>query len=122
MDSDDVAQQVYFIALKAMEKYDPTHGPIFNFLSICVSNRIKNIIRDTTLKEVDTCSLDNIQDEYETIGNARTTSDEFWEMIDDNLHPSFRRDYIKMKQGIHVPKLRKEKVINEIRKIINETL
>lgn len=122
MDSDDVAQEAYFIAVKVMEKYDAGHGPIFNFLSISVNNRVKNLIRNTLLKEIDTCSLDNIQDEYETIGNSSTTSQEFWEMVDENLHPSFRKDYLKLKQGVYVPKLRKEKIIAEIRDIINESL
>lgn len=122
LDGDDVAQEAYIIALEVMNKYDEKYGKIVNFLSVSVGNRIKNLMRDTLVKEIGACSLDNIQDEYETIGNSNTTSDEFWEMIDENLHPSFRRDYLKLKQGIKIPKLRKQKIINAIRDIINESL
>lgn len=122
LDGDDVAQEAYIIALDVMAKYKSENGRIVNFLSVAVGNRIKNLMRDTLVKEIGACSLDNIQDEYDTIGNSSTTSDEFWEMIDENLHPSFRRDYLKLKQGIKIPKLRKQKIINAIRDIINESL
>lgn len=122
LDGDDVAQEAYIIALEVMTKYKPECGKILNFLSISVHNRIKNLMRNKLNREIDTCSLDNIQDEYETIGNSNTTCDEFWEMIDENLHYSFRKDYIKLRQGIAIPKLRKQKIIEEIRKIIDETL
>lgn len=119
---DDLAQEAYFIAVKAMTKYKPEHGCILNFLSVSVGNRIKNYIRDTIIKEIDSCSLDNIQDEYDTIGDSHTTSNEFWEMIDEKLPAALRKDYLKMKNGIHVSKPRKTRIIEEIRKIIDETL
>lgn len=121
IDGDDIAQEAYFIGLKVMEKYKPEQGKILNFLSVAVGNRIKNLIRDTTNKEIDTCSLDNIQDEYETIGDVHTTPNEFWEVIDEELPVQYRRDYLKMRNGIAVSKPRKAKIIEEIRKIINET-
>jgi len=121
-DGDDLAQEAYIIGLEVMKKYKPESGCILNFLSVSVGNRIKNVIRKFTNRELDTCSLDNIQDEYETIGNNQTTSNEFWEMIDEKLPASLRKDYLKLRHGIQIPKMRKLKIIEEIRKIVNETL
>lgn len=121
-DSEDLAQQAYLIALKVMRKYDVKHGPIFNFLSISVNNRIKNYIRDKTTKELEAKSIESIIEDWETIGNSKTSSQEFWDMIDEYLPPTYRKDYLKMRQGIYVPKVRKHKIINEIRKIIDEEL
>lgn len=121
-DGDDLAQEAYIIGLKIMEKYKPESGCVLHFLSVSVGNRIKNVIRKYTNKEIDTCSLDNILDEYDTIGNSHTTYDEFWEMIDEKLPVHYRKDYLKMKHGEPISKLRKTKIIEEIRKIVNDTL
>jgi len=121
-DTEDLAQESYLIGLKVMEKYKPEHGCILHFLYVAVHNRIKNLMRDKLKREVPVCSNENTPEYLETIGNSKTPANEFWEMIDEHLPFSFRRDYLKMKQGLYVPKFRKQKIINEIRKIINEEL
>lgn len=45
-ESDDVYQEIWGMCLDAMDRYDPTTGPIENFLVIHVTNRLKNIKRD----------------------------------------------------------------------------
>ena len=42
----DVFQEVWSMCLEAMERYDPEIGPIENYLTRHVSNRIKNLKRD----------------------------------------------------------------------------
>ncbi len=42
----DVYQEIWGMCLDAMDRYDPTTGPIENFLVIHVTNRLKNIKRD----------------------------------------------------------------------------
>lgn len=42
----DISQEVWFLCLEALERYDPTIGPIENYLVRHVSNRMKNLRRD----------------------------------------------------------------------------
>ena len=119
-DGEDIAQEAYIIGLQVMQKYDKSKGDIVNFLSVSVGNRIKNLMRNVLAKETDTISINDISEDFNTIGDKNTTVDEFWLMIDENLHPSYRKDYLKIKQGLSVPKLRKKKIIEEIKKIVND--
>lgn len=42
----DISQEVWYLCLEALQRYDPTIGPIENYLVRHVSNRIKNLKRD----------------------------------------------------------------------------
>jgi RNA polymerase sigma factor (sigma-70 family) len=119
-DGEDLAQEVFAIALERIPKYDPSKGPIFNWLSVTVRSRILNIIRNTNRKEVESVSLENVEEEMIRIGNMKTTSDEFWEIIDEQLPAEYRFDYIKMKQGVSLPNHRRLKLIAELKKIVSD--
>ena len=123
-DGDDLAQQAFFIAIdeKVIGKYDPSVGPLYNFLSVAVNNRIKNYIRDTLNVAIKTTSISNVEEETIKIGNMRTSDDEFWSIIDEHLSADYRQDYLKMRQGISIPKVRRLKLIAELRRIIDECL
>ena len=121
-DGDDLAQEALFIAVKVVESYNPTTGPLYNFLSVAVGNRIKNFIRDAKYKEIDAVSIFNIEEETLKIGNMKTTDDEFWRMIDENLGAEYRTDYLKMRQGIAITSTRKARLMSELRRIVNELL
>jgi DNA-directed RNA polymerase specialized sigma24 family protein len=43
---DDVYQEIWGMCLDAIDRYDPTTGPIENFLVVHVTNRLKNLKRD----------------------------------------------------------------------------
>jgi DNA-directed RNA polymerase specialized sigma24 family protein len=43
---EDIAQEVWVICLKALERYNATKGPLENYLRRCVENRLKNLKRD----------------------------------------------------------------------------
>ena len=45
-ESKDVYQEVWCMCLEAMERYNPTIGPIENYLVRHVTNRLKNLKRD----------------------------------------------------------------------------
>ncbi len=120
LDGDDLAQEAYFIACKVCEKYDPSIGPLFNFLSIAVNNRVKNVIRKHSISTIKTTSISNVEEETIKIGNMKTSDDEFWSIIDEHLSSEYRQDYLKMRQGITLPKMRKAKLINELKRIVNE--
>ena len=52
-DVDDIKQEAFIICYNALERYDPKVGPLENFLSINLSNRLKNFIRDNHYKKDD---------------------------------------------------------------------
>ena len=41
-------------------------------------------------------------------------------LIDKNLHVLYRKDYLKMRDGVYVSKIRREEVCGEIQKILKE--
>lgn len=45
-ENSDVFQEVWALCLEALERYDPTIGPIENYLVRHVTNRLKNLRRD----------------------------------------------------------------------------
>lgn len=120
-DGDDLAQEAYFIGIKVCESYKKESGPLYNFLSVAVTNRIRNFLRDKSIKEVSyTYINDDEEDTVNMIGNMKTTNDEFWETIDEHLQAKFRHDYLKLRQGIDIPKVRKMNLITELKRIVNE--
>jgi DNA-directed RNA polymerase specialized sigma24 family protein len=121
-DGDDLAQEALEIAMAIVEKYDASKGPLYNFLSVSVGNRIKNFIRNKKNREIDVVSIMNIEEETIKVGNMKTTYDEFWKIIDENLSADFRSDYLKLRQGISITKHRKVKLMEELRRIVNEFL
>ena len=46
-DKDDISQEVWRICLEGLAKYEPSTGPVENFLVVHVTNRLKNFRRDT---------------------------------------------------------------------------
>jgi DNA-directed RNA polymerase specialized sigma24 family protein len=121
-DGEDLAQEALFIAIVACDSYKPEKGALYNFLSISVSNRIKNFIRNKRHRELNCVSIFNIEEETIKIGNMKTSSDEFWNMIDENLSSEYRADYLKIRQGISLPKIRKIKLMAELKRIVDEYL
>lgn len=132
-DGDDLSQEALFIAVDTeldtngkpkgvIWKYIPEMGPLYNFLSVAINNRIINFIRNKRYREIDFINIFNVEEETIKIGNMRTTDSEFWRMIDENLPAEYRIDYLKLRQGIAITKIRKTKLMDELRRIINECL
>ncbi len=45
-DNSDVYQEIWYMCLEALDRYDPNIGPIENYLVRHVTNRLKNLKRD----------------------------------------------------------------------------
>lgn len=134
---DDLVQEMILAILehKLLERYDPSR-PLENFLCVIINNRLKNFKRDNyerpgitdsvKINVIMPISLDNVKDEHEK--NMWTKLDfasdmeikEIFNIIDLNLPVHLRGDYLRMKQGVLIPKPRREKVETAIIDILQE--
>lgn len=146
-DTDDLISEAYMITLDIIDKYDGTH-PIENFLTVSISNRLKNLRRDNSyLPEpknkdseewvkwnkrfgtkkalLSSISLHNVNEEKELqlLFSANMSENMDLNIIKDiiNIHlpVKFRVDYIKLKDGIKISKNKQDELIEVIREIVH---
>ena len=115
---DDLMQQGRLIAWRAiLEKYDGKR-PLENFLRVHLRNRIINFKRDNTRHE------DPAYLEGEPLGERcverESYNNEIGARIDRELPPEYRGDYLQMRDGVNLPKHRKDKLIEVLRLILEE--
>lgn len=126
---DDIKQEAFIICMDALDRYDEKR-PLENFLSVHLSNRLKNFIRDNfylkndeekkkVLTPVQISNEDLCSDSSDT-PELFATIKEFKDKIDDSIPSSMRSDYLKMLDGIYIAKNRKEEIISFIKDILNE--
>lgn len=124
---EDIKQEAFIICLDAMNRYDGKRS-LENFLSSNLSNRLKNLVRDNHYvknnihkKKVkspqyitDDSFINNSYDLEKEVINADIMS-----IIDEKLPAIYREDLLKFMNDVSLPKNRREKLISEIRRIIN---
>ena len=124
---DDIKQEAFLICVDALDRYDPSR-PLENFLSVNLSNRLKNFVRDNNytkshdlkkkaLLPVSLSHDDNVEDhrEFEQLENV-----EMLEIIDNHINIEYRADYLKILNSVHVPKKRKLEVLEHIKTILED--
>ena len=130
---DDIKQESFIICMEALHRYDESR-PLENFLSVNLSNRLKNFVRDNHYFAGD--SEDRIkleqpaQLEYENNivdnDNPYTTSYEDIELremarlINEHMPADTRMDYLKMINDVYITKQKKEDIIGSIMEILQE--
>ena len=141
---DDIRQEAFIIALDALERYEEGR-PLENFLAVHVKNRLNNFKRDKYYRQnkkkqddkqeklnnskkflMEPLDISNIRDEKED--NMRVEDDfvidfeqqEVLRIIDQNLDVSLRSDYLRIKDGVYVPKPRRKQIYEEIDMILRE--
>lgn len=120
---DDIKQESYIICIEALERYDGKR-PLENFLSVNLSNRLKNFVRDNyfisstdqqRVRVVQPAQLDyeeNLIGEEDAISKIYSDIDykNLSHLIDINLPPHMRMDYLKMVEGMYISKQRKDEI------------
>ena len=130
---EDIKQESYIICIDALQRYD-SKRPLENFLSVNLSNRLKNFIRDnhfmsnsdderikvlqpaqlefeeTLLDQNEKYALDEQQFDYLYISSH----------IDRLLPAPMRMDYLKMVAGVYLPKARKDEITQRIMEIMED--
>jgi len=129
-DVNDIKQESFIICVEALERYDQKR-PLENFLSVNLSNRLKNFVRDNfgNAKDVEkkkiSCPSNITHDysntlSYEEDIHLKIQMDEITEKIDRNLHSSFRSDYLKFINNVTIPKARRDQLIEALKDILYE--
>lgn len=126
-DIDDIKQEAFIICYEALERYDQKR-PLENFLSVNLSNRLKNFIRDnnfTKSSEDKRRVLSPKQLIFENLvcdekANRHEYLNEVTEIIDSELPPHMRADYLKIMNNIYIPKKRRVDVLDYIRQLLED--
>lgn len=128
-DADDLKQESYIICIEALDRYEDGR-PLENFLSVNLSNRLKNLIRDNYCKsgEYDKKKvlsptsinekIDVIDTDYsiERVLSRREMSEE----LDKIIPPNLRSDYLKLLNGVPIQKQSRIKISQLIKEHFNE--
>lgn len=126
---DDIKQESFLICMDALSRYDQKR-PLENFLSVHLSNRLKNFIRDNYyVKDVDenkkklfkAGSISENPNIVSLINDLHNVEiEEIKSIISNSLDPSYRADYLKILNNIYVNKKRRSLILNEIIFILKE--
>lgn len=126
---DDIKQEAFIICMDAMDRYDPSR-PLENFLSVHLSNRLKNFVRDNYYtkdqedkKRVIKPSSLSYEDTIPTYADEiddNIDAAAFQKIIDQKLPAEHRADYLKIINDVYVPKKRREEVIAIIKELLDE--
>ena len=118
--------------MEALKRYDNSR-PLENFLSVNLSNRLKNFVRDNHFIHTD--DLDRVrvlkpaQLDHENAvvdandNNITYDSIEFKNMadiVDVKIPASLRLDYLRMINDVYITKQRREEIIEIINEILQE--
>lgn len=127
-DLEDIKQESFIICLSALERYTEGH-PLENFLSVNLSNRLKNLIRDNHYLSTDPdskkkilspgqlSSEDHTRFYFESIDES-IDFNELSSIIDKYLPIKYRATYLKLINNTQIPKKDKEEIIQVIRDIV----
>jgi DNA-directed RNA polymerase specialized sigma24 family protein len=109
-DSEEIKQEGRAIAWKAIVETYEEGRPLENFLRVHVRNRLLNFKRNNT--KTISCGRS------ELVEDTAVETNDIKNKIDENLPGELRQDYLRICQGVSIPKYRKEKVLLAIREIL----
>lgn len=132
-DIHDIKQESYIICIEALERYDGIR-PLENFLSVNLSNRLKNFVRDNyflsntasnRVKVIQPAQLDYEEklvdgDEKYPVREEDVDNDYLVKNIDRLLPASMRLDYLKILDNVYVGRTRRDEILEKIVEIMQE--
>ena len=116
--------------MEALPRYDEKR-PLENFLSVHLSNRLKNFVRDNhftsneeqkakVMKPGQLANEEYILDDDREENVESVDYKEMTKVLDIKLPAEYRSDYLKIVNDVYVPKKRKEEVLFIIEHILEE--
>ena len=128
-DVEDIKQEAFIICMDALNRYDQKR-PLENFLSVNLSNRLKNFVRDNYVVGQDEAKknvLSPKQLNYDfCVSDDKSDLDikidfkDVQNIVDEHLPTEYRADYLKMLNDVYVSKKRREYIVEFIRNMIDE--
>lgn len=123
----DIKQEAFIICMSALERYQQGH-PLENFLSVNLSNRLKNLIRDNHYVRADAeekkkimmpgqLSKEESTKFYYDHSDVQMDVSNLSMLIDKELPIKYRSNYLKLVNGVSVPKKEREELLSIIKKI-----
>ena len=124
---EDIKQESFIICMDALDRYDPNR-PLENFLSVHLSNRLKNFVRDNYYTKNDDeskkkllnaksiISEDISIEETDYIENVDIS--DIKNIIDKELPMAYRSDYLKIINNVYVPKKRRAEVLSVLKQLV----
>lgn len=125
---EDIYGEAFIIAMDGLTRYDGK-APLENFLSVHVSNRLKNLVRKhyspSKQNLVNAIGLQSVDDSGETRmfyeGDSKHIfSKELEEYIDQNLEAKYRLDYMKLLDGEQIIPTRRKALKEELHRIMSD--
>ena len=130
---DDIKQESFIICMEALNRYDGIR-PLENFLSVNLSNRLKNFVRDNHFLGSECSDRQKVfqpaQLEYEdhivdkddkfTTSYDHMQNEEMVNAINKYLPANMRMDYLKMINDVYITKQRREEITDLIVAILEE--
>lgn len=124
---EDIKQEAFIICMDALDRYDPSR-PLENFLSVHLSNRLKNFVRDNYFTKNDDESKKKLLSAKSIISDDVSMEDSDYietvdisdikQLIDEELPMVYRADYLKIINNVYVPKKRREEVLSVLKQIV----
>ena len=129
----DMKQEAFIICMEALHRYDESR-PLENFLSVNLSNRLKNFVRDNhyiagdsdcRIKISQPAQLEHANSIVDHDGSMSTNYEDIElkdmaKLINEHLPASLRMDYLKMINDVYITKQKKDDVIETILDILEE--
>ena len=129
----DMKQEAFIICMEALNRYDGCR-PLYNFLCVNLSNRLKNFVRDNHFlansdedrsKVLQPAQLDyeeQLIDEREkySISYDDIENRDIVALVNKYLPAQVRMDYLKIINDVYVTKQRREEIIDMISDILEE--
>lgn len=125
-DVDDIKQESFIICMDALERYDQKR-PLENFLSVHLSNRLKNFVRDNFYTKDEEEKKRVLKPQYITNDHNITYVNDhddhldaknLSQIIDKHLPPAHRADYLKMMNNVYIPKKKRDDLVSLIKEIL----
>lgn len=124
---EDIKQEAFIICVEGLKRWDKDR-PLQNFLSVHLSNRLKNFVRDNHFlgspednakaKIRKPAQLDYESNTLFLEEEDKLDVKEMAEKIDCNIPSSMRLDYLKMVNGVSIQTARKQEIMEKIRQIL----
>lgn len=123
---DDIKQEAFIICMDALNRYDQKR-PLENFLSVHLSNRLKNFVRDNyyskdeeekkkVLKPKYLSQEDVIK--YDVDYDFNIEAKNLKKIIDKYLPVDRRSDYLKLINDVYIPKKKREELVMLIKNLM----